>query len=171
MDFKLKQIRVKIGRLILFSATVMTLAMCMKQKNESVSEMNFSQLQPLLQKMNDTVYVFNFWATWCKPCIKELPAFECINQEFKNKKVKIYLVSLDFPDKHKELLLPYLKNNHIRSSVIHLMETDANEWIDKVSLQWSGSIPATLVYNSDAREFYEKSLSYEDLKSIVESKM
>ena len=42
---------------------------------------NFDGLQPFLNQKNDTLYVINFWATWCVPCVKELPIFEKINNE------------------------------------------------------------------------------------------
>ncbi len=56
----------------------------------------FEDFEYLLEKDNDTTYVINFWATWCLPCVKELPEFEEINQHFKDKKFKMILVSLDF---------------------------------------------------------------------------
>jgi thiol-disulfide isomerase/thioredoxin len=133
--------------------------------------MSFSQFEPYLQKSNDTVYIINFWATWCKPCIKEMPDFERINAEYRNEKVMVILVSLDFPNKHDETLIPYLIENNIKSNVIHLTDTDANSWIDKISPFWSGAIPATVIYKGTSREFYEKTLTYDELKKIVESKI
>jgi hypothetical protein len=98
-----------------------------------------------------------------------LPYFEKLNKEYANHPVKVYLVSLDFPNKHEELLLPYLEKNDIQSQVIHLTDTDANSWIDKVSPLWSGAIPATLFYKGNSAEFHETTLTYEELKNIVES--
>src|SRR5690606_23667057 len=46
-------------------------------------------------KQNDTLYVVNFWATWCQPCIEELPDFMKVNDEFKSENFKMVLVSLD----------------------------------------------------------------------------
>ena len=94
-----------------------------------------------------------------------------MNNNFSKQKVKVYLVSLDFPNKYEELLLPYIEKNNIKSQVIHLTDTDANKWIDKVSPLWSGSIPATLIYKGNSAEFYETMLNYEELKKIVESKL
>lgn len=144
---------------------------CKQDKPVEVTRMDFSQFEPHLQKSADTVYIINFWATWCKPCIKELPDFEKINQDYKDKNVKVYLVSLDFPDKHDELLIPFIKEHKIKSEVIHLTDTDANQWIDKVSPFWSGAIPATVIYKGNSREFYEKTLTFDELKKIVESKI
>lgn len=142
---------------------------CTQQTPKSVPKLSFDEFEPLLHKQNDTVYVINFWATWCKPCIKELPDFEKLNKNYEDDKVKVYLVSLDFPNKHEELLLPFMEKNNIKSQVIHLTDTDANSWIDKVSPLWSGSIPATLIYKRNSAEFHEATLTYEELKNIVES--
>ncbi len=144
---------------------------CTSPKEQEVPMMSFKQLDPYLHRNNDTVYVINFWATWCKPCVKEIPGFEKFNRDFKDKKVKVILVNLDFPDKHDELLLPFIKNNNIKSEVIHLTDINSNVWIDKVNTLWSGGIPATLVYKGTSREFHEAPLTYDELKSIVESKM
>lgn len=156
----------------LFLAMVIVLLYaCTGQTPEKVPQLSFEEFEPLLHKQNDTVYVINFWATWCKPCIKELPDFEKLNKNFSKQKVKVYLVSLDFPNKYEELLLPYIEKNNIKSQVIHLTDTDANKWIDKVSPLWSGSIPATVIYKGNSAEFYETMLTYEELKKIVESKL
>lgn len=144
---------------------------CTKQSVKTVPQLSFEEFEPLLHKQNDTVYVINFWATWCKPCIKELPDFEKLNSNFSDQKVKVILVSLDFPKKYEDLLLPFIKENNIQSQVIHLTDTDANSWIDKVSPLWSGAIPATVIYKGNSAEFHESIMTYEELKSIVESKM
>ena len=144
---------------------------CTDQSSHAVAKLSFEEFEPLLHKQNDTVYVFNFWATWCKPCIKELPDFEKLNAAYSRKNVKVYLVSLDFPNKHEELLLPFLRENNIKTQVIHLTDVNANSWIDKVSPLWSGSIPATLIYKGNSAEFHETTLTFEELKNIIESKM
>lgn len=158
-------------RYSLFLVLIVIITACSTEGPKQVPVMTFKEFEPMIQKNNDTVYVINFWATWCKPCIKELPEFEKFNKAYKRKPVKVILVSLDFPDKYESQLLPFIKENQIKSQVIHLTETDANKWIDKVSGLWSGSIPATLIYKRTSREFYEKQLSYDDLVSIVDAKM
>jgi thiol-disulfide isomerase/thioredoxin len=141
------------------------------ERNDSIPMLTFEEFEPMLHPESDTVYVINFWATWCKPCIKELPDFEKLNETHQNKPVKVLLVSLDFPSKHESELIPFVRKHDLRSQVIHLNDPDANKWIDKVSPFWSGSIPATLVVKRTSTEFHEKTLNYEELKSIVESKL
>jgi len=142
----------------------------MIHSNSLIKVVDYSGLAPLLAKENDTTYVVNFWATWCKPCVAELPAFEKMNKNYNHKKVKVLLVSLDFPEKLEKQVIPYVKKN-LKSQVILLDDTDANSWIPKISETWSGAIPATLIYKNKERTFYEQSFTYEELQKEVESKL
>jgi len=71
----------------------------------SVKTYNYNELKPFLEKKDDKIYVINFWATWCAPCIKELPYFEKIKQEYAHKNVEVLLVSLDFPKQVEKKLI------------------------------------------------------------------
>jgi thiol-disulfide isomerase/thioredoxin len=133
--------------------------------------LSFDDFAPYLNYQNDTVYVINFWATWCAPCVEEIPAFEKIQQDYANNKVRIILVSLDFPGQIETRLIPFLKKYSISSEVIVLNDPDSNRWIDKVHPDWSGAIPATLVYDSKERELFEKSFTYDELNSIINYKI
>ena len=136
---------------------------------EKVPMVTFDGLQPLLSKNNDSIYIVNFWATWCKPCIKEMPYFERINSDYAKDKVKVVFVSLDFPDKLESQVIPFLEKNNIQSQVVLLDDADANSWIPKVSKEWSGAIPATIIYNSTTRKFYERSFNYEELENELKT--
>lgn len=134
--------------------------------SEKVVSLNFEELEKnYFQKKNDSIYVINFWATWCKPCIKELPAFEKIASDYAGKKVKVLLVSLDFPDKIENQVIPFISKNNIKSEVVLLDDPDANSWIPKISPEWSGAIPATVIYNKGNRKFYEQSFTFEELEN------
>ncbi len=113
----------------------------------------YGQLAPLFEQKNDTAYVINFWATWCKPCVEELPHFEELISTYKDKKVKIVLVSLDFPRQLKSKLVPFVEEHQLKAHVVALLDGRYNDWIDKVSPEWSGAIPATLVYKGEQRQF------------------
>ncbi len=137
---------------------------------ENVLSFNFDQLESkYFQKKTDSIYVVNFWATWCKPCVKELPAFEKISAEYSDEKVIVLLVSLDFPDKIESQVMPFLQKNNIKSEVVLLDDADANSWIPKVSPEWSGAIPATIIYKKDNRKFYERSFTFEELENELKT--
>src|SRR6218665_3176383 len=73
-----------------------------------IKSLDFASLEPYLKLEDEDTYVVNFWATWCLPCVKELPFFEQINEKYKGKKVKVILVSLDMPNKIETSLIPFL---------------------------------------------------------------
>ena len=124
---------------------------------------NFEQ-DYLLGKSKDTTYVINFWATWCRPCVKELPYFEQLAKENTGKPFKLVLVSLDFDDK-VEAVKSLLAKKGIASEAVMLADPHADEWIEQVDSAWSGAIPATVIIKDGKRHFFEKSYeSYEELK-------
>ena len=120
---------------------------------ETFNEFENDYLKP---SNNDTTYIVNFWATWCVPCVKELPFFEEINTKYANKKVKICLVSLDFPKDIETRLIPFLAKKNINNKVVLLADGKTNVWIDKVDPSWSGAIPITLFLKGKQKHFYEK---------------
>lgn len=125
---------------------------------------NFDNFEYLLYQNDDKVRIINFWATWCKPCVAELPYFELINSEYKEKNVEVILVSLDLPGHIENKLIPFLKKQKIDSRVVVLDDPDANSWIPQVSPNWSGAIPATIIYKGNTMNFYEQSFSYNELE-------
>ncbi|MEM6262884.1 MAG: TlpA disulfide reductase family protein [Bacteroidota bacterium] len=131
---------------------------------------DFSTFQKRLQQENDTLYVYNFWATWCRPCVAELPYFEQLRGEYENQKVKVVLVSLDFPEQVDRSLKPFLKKKKLQSEIVLLDALTEKGWIPTISPEWSGAIPATLlVRQSDSTyQFKEQDFEYEPLKEWVE---
>ncbi len=127
----------------------------------------FSDFEPLLQKSNDTTYVVNFWATWCKPCVKELPEFQALNKKFKDQKFKMILVSLDFKNQVETKVKDFIREREIQAEVVLLADSKQHLWIDKVNPEWSGSIPVTLIYNDNFNFFKEGSMIFEELNELI----
>lgn len=140
-------------------------------EKSKVQVVNFDQLEPMLHKSNDTTYLVNFWATWCAPCIKELPAIKSVEQKYADKKFKVVLVSLDFRKDLASRLDPFIKSKNITSDVFLLNDPDQNRWIDKVDANWSGEIPFTLIYGKHFRESYSQTFTFEELDSIINLKL
>ena len=170
---------------VLFVAFLLTISCAKKKENVAVEEVtakvetksevdtsnikldvyDYAGLEPLLNKKDGKVYVVNFWATWCAPCVKELPHFEKLNSEYEN--IEVLLVSLDFPHLYETRLKPFMVEKKLKSEVVALDDADMNTWIPKVSENWSGAIPATIIYKGDERKFYEQSFTYEELEIEV----
>ena len=131
----------------------------------------FEELQPMLHKKSDTVYVINFWATWCAPCIKEIPYFNKAFIKFENKPVAFYMVSLDFGNRVASRLADFKTKHNMLPKILHLDDPDSNSWINKVDPNWSGALPATMIYRNNNASFYEKTFEYEELIQAIESKL
>ncbi len=128
----------------------------------------FDEIEPVLQLSNDTTYLINFWATWCGPCVKELPYFEAITERYQGEKFKTLLVSLDLERQITSKLIPFLNKKQIKSEVLLLLDGKPNKWIDRVDPSWSGAIPITIVRKGDHYSFYEKEFhSEQELIAIV----
>lgn len=136
-----------------------------KKQNNELEVYDFDGLEPFLTKKDDKTYVVNFWATWCAPCIKEMPHFEKLYANYKDKNVEVLLVSLDFPFQYDKKLKPFLKEKKIQSKVVVLDDPDMNTWMPKVSKEWTGAIPITIIYNKDKRQFYERTFTYKQLET------
>ncbi|MBI1226095.1 MAG: redoxin domain-containing protein [Bacteroidetes bacterium] len=131
--------------------------------------MGFSEFEPLLHFSNDTTYVINFWATWCKPCVAELPIFyEKLIPAVADKPVKVLLVSMDFPKDIQKKLIPFVAERRLEKYVVALGDLDYNSWIDKVSTEWDGAIPFTLIYKKEKRVVKSGEMAnYEELEQLV----
>lgn len=117
----------------------------------------------------DTLYIVNFWATWCKPCVEELPYFEQLADSCTNKKVKIFLVTTDMRKDIATRVTDFIKAKKLTQQVVFINEVNADKWINKVSEEWSGAIPATLMVKGDIgyRHFKEGELTFEELQLLV----
>ena len=134
---------------------------------QDITEIDGNGIAVLSRNSNDTTYVINFWATWCSPCIKEIDFFEEVHTSFEDSKVKVILVSLDFPNQVEQRLIPFLEDKEITAQVMLMTDLNYNSWIEKVDKSWSGAIPATLIFNRERRVFLEQELTRDELVENV----
>jgi thiol-disulfide isomerase/thioredoxin len=115
----------------------------------------------------DKIQIYNFWATWCAPCLREIPQFESVN--LLNENVNVTLISLDDVDLLNKKVKPFILEKEIKSKVMLLDETDFNEIISRIDKSWSGAIPATLIIDcrSGLKFFYEHEFKEDELKKTI----
>ncbi|MGF1637521.1 MAG: TlpA family protein disulfide reductase [Cyclobacteriaceae bacterium] len=135
----------------------------------AVEVIKYPRLLELLDKPQAMdIEVFNFWATWCGPCVKELPYFEKLSTQYDN--VKVFLISFDDVEKLETSVKNFINKRNLKSKIFLVDETDYNSFIDKVDARWSGAIPATIIIDrrSGERLFYEKEFEEGELNEIID---
>lgn len=156
--------------LLIFRAIIFLFVFQQNVYAQKVELSFFEVFKKRYETKNDTLYVVNFWATWCKPCIEELPYFEQCNIEFKDRPVKIILTNLDFNSRVKSGVESFIEKKEIKSNVVHIMDTDPNLWINQVDTTWSGAIPATVIIKNGKKLFFkEGEMNYKELREKLES--
>ena len=149
--------------------TMLLLLSLQKGVSQDVEIVKLEDVISILDNKNDTLYIVNFWATWCGPCVKELPYFEQITKENSENKVKVVLVSLDFKSDLENKVKPFIKKRNIESDVWLLDETNQNKFIPLIDESWSGAIPFTIALNftNDYKFSKEGEINLVELNKLV----
>ena len=137
---------------------------------QDIQKIGIPELEQILSNEQDKVFVINFWATWCAPCVTELPHIQKVAGEYDFRDVEFKLISLDFPSQIDSRLIPFLKEKNVQMNVLLMTDLDYNKWISKVDPDWKGNIPATLIYNraDNERIFIPHVLNEDELKENIE---
>lgn len=136
--------------------------------SQQAETVKLNQLQEIMEAKTDHIKVINFWATWCAPCIKELPLFEKLGQERLD--VKVTLVSMDLDlDPNPEKVHKFVARKKLKSQVLILDAKDPNSYIDLIDKNWSGALPATIIINgrTGQRKFVGKELHEGELEKLI----
>lgn len=135
---------------------------------QKVKKIKITDLEKIIAE-SKTPLIINFWATFCKPCMEEIPHFQKLGKKYEKKGVKLLLVSLDMKDDFPAKVNAFIKKKKIAIPVAWLDETNADYFCPKVDPAWSGAIPATLFVNNrnSYRKFTEEPLSEEQLEKEI----
>lgn len=126
----------------------------------------FDEFEKMMEESSPRLRVFNFWATWCAPCVKEMPYFEEVQAE--DSSIELIFISMD-DGRKPERVTNFIERRGIKAPVYLLNDVDYNKWIDKVAPTWSGAIPATLFIKPDgSKHFHEGEVDEKELKSIIQ---
>jgi thiol-disulfide isomerase/thioredoxin len=144
------------------------LAFQVKSPEKSVPIMKFEQIVPLFSNTSDTTYFVNFFATWCAPCLKEIPDFIAFADSHRNEKCKVIYICLDNKKDTAKSIYPALKKMELNDNVYILNEGEGGVWMDAVWPCWSGALPAIKVINqkNNLFNFSEFTLSRQELEDL-----
>lgn len=124
---------------------------------QQIPKLKMTDVVKSFSNKSDTVYVINFWATFCKPCVAEIPDFIKIADKYKSQKVKLVLVSVDLPSFYPNKIAAFAKQHNFKTNIAWLNETDADYFCPMIDSGWSGAIPATVIVNAKTgyKKFWE----------------
>lgn len=118
----------------------------------------------------DKPTIFNFWATFCKPCIAEIPHFQELAKKYEKEGVQLVLISLDLPEAYPKQISSFATKFKFTAPIKFLNETNADIFCPVVDGSWSGAIPASLFVNNKTgyRKFFEAEISKEKLEKEIQ---
>lgn len=155
--------KVLILPLLVFLSTFLLRA---DRSEDNFKIISFPEFEELTQQNSEKIRIFNFWATWCAPCVKEMPYFQNVQAE--DQSLELIFISMD-DGRKPDRVTTFMEKRNVTAPVYLLNDVDYNKWIDKVDPSWSGAIPATLFIKPDgSRTFHEGEVSEEELKSMIQ---
>ncbi len=127
---------------------------------QEIKKIKITDLESYITK-SDHPLIVNFWATFCGPCIQEIPYFQSVTAKYKDRKVELLLVSLDLPDYYPAKISSFARQNNYTTPIMWLNETNADYFCPKIDKSWSGGIPSTLFINNKTQyhKFFERQLT------------
>ena len=139
---------------------ILLLGLALAVSAQTVKKVSINELEKYIQSSSRPL-VINFWATWCAPCLHELPYFQETVKQFADKNVELVLVSMDLPRGPEKKIQDFAIQHALQGTLFWLNETNADLFCPKIDSRWDGSIPSTLFINQKTgyRKFIDRQLT------------
>ncbi len=119
----------------------------------SLEKIDVKGVKALRANDSGKLRMINLWATWCGPCLIEFPDLVTANRMYRRRAFEFVSISLDLPDKSKEVL-PFLQKQEA-SNTNYLFDTeDRDAFADALDKEWSGALPLTLLVKPGGEILY-----------------
>lgn len=132
-----------------------------KAKTPVVAASNIALLKPVdFPKLRDSfkgkALVVNFWATWCAPCVAEMPEFIKLDEEYRTQGVQVIAISADDATDLKTLVTSFVKEKKMTFPVYVMDTDDPQEMMNHFNKDWPGTLPATFIFNKQGQIILSK---------------
>lgn len=136
---------------------------------EGVQVIAAEELKSLLERNRGRVTVINLWATWCPPCVAEMPELQQFHDRNADRDVFLAAVSADAVETLETAVSPFVKKQSLSFPVYILKEVDPDELGRMLGAEISGALPTTLVYSRDGKlaKIWEGQIHLSDLENVV----
>lgn len=140
-----------------------------------------AEFRAILERHRDSPVIVNFWATYCVPCLKELPDLDRLQEEFRDQGLKVLAVSIDRPKKLEEMVRPFFAK-YAPNLVSYLAVgekkamsrigsfRDAQKFVRALYPEWEGTVPATVIFDSGGSRLtaFSGSRTYEQFEAFLQ---
>jgi len=106
-------------------------------------------IKSIMDANKGKVVLLNFWATWCKPCVKEFPDLVKLQNNYKDKGFVLVFISADMPEEIKSKVTPFLNQEKVDFTTYYIGSDKPEDIINYVDKDWQGAIPSTYIYDKD----------------------
>ncbi|HEQ60146.1 MAG TPA: redoxin domain-containing protein, partial [Firmicutes bacterium] len=136
-----------------------------------IEAVRIGRLVEKLKASRGHITVLNVWATWCKPCLEEMPELVRFFREYRSKGVRFLSVSADHPDTLDDRVRPYVEQQSIPFAVFVVGGESPDELVQAIDPRWQGSLPATFVFDASGarRQAWYEPIQYADLSGAVDA--
>jgi thiol-disulfide isomerase/thioredoxin len=138
--------------------------------SQQVKSVKIAELEKTVKESKGPLIV-NFWATFCVPCLQEMPYFQEMANQYKSKNVSLVFVSLDMKAAYPVKVNDMATKLKLTYPVVWLNETNADYFCPKIDTSWTGGMPSSLFLNNATgyRKFFEEPLSKEKLEKEIQA--
>lgn len=120
-------------------------------------------VRALAANETDKLLLVNVWASWCGPCIAELPEFVTMNRMYRKRNFQLVTISLDDPAQRDETLR-HLRENHVAATNYISTLPTTDELADLLDKDWPGPVPYTLLIAPGGKILYRTTGPVEPLE-------
>jgi thiol-disulfide isomerase/thioredoxin len=149
-----------------FVTVLLFIALCTSA--QQIRSVKVTELEKMI-KESKTPLIVNFWATFCVPCLQEIPHFQELTRKYKPQGVSILFVSLDLQKAYPDSIIKTAGKHNISEPIVWLNETNADYFCPKIDSSWTGGMPSSLFVNNATgfHKFFEEPLSKEQLEKEI----